>query len=72
MNKHEFKNSTSLKHCDYDDDNKQMEICFTSGNTYHYPNCPKAVYEALKQADSPGTHFHINIRSKYKGVAKKG
>lgn len=66
-NKHVFEKSTSLVHCDYHDDTKTMEICFTSGNTYHYPDVPKTVYEALKTANSPGSHFHTNIRTKHKG-----
>lgn len=61
-NKHTFTNSSSIAHCDYHA-NGTMEIKFTSGVTYHYPNCQREHYEALKKAESPGKHFHKNIRS---------
>lgn len=69
-NKHVFEQSSSLSHCDYDDSCNQMEIKFASGNTYTY-NCPKDVYEALKGAESPGKHFHSNIRNKHVGVKQE-
>lgn len=67
VNKHEFKNSSSIDWCDYDDEKNLMIIKFTSGATYHYPDCHKMNYEALKAAASPGKHFHQNIR-KFKAI----
>ena len=67
MNKHEFKSSSSIKHIDYHEKEGLMEICFTSGSTYHY-KCDRSVYEALKAAKSPGSHFHQNIRDNHKGI----
>lgn len=61
-NKHKFANSTSIEHVDYHDDKSTMEIKFTSGVTYHYPNCNKAHYDGLKAASSPGGYFHSHIR----------
>lgn len=69
-NRHEFEKSSSLSHCDYEDDCSRMEIGFTSGQVYHYENVPKEVYEALKAAKSPGKHFHTEIRTKHKGKKK--
>lgn len=63
-NKHVFNNSTSIEHCDYIDDKDTMVIKFTSGAVYHYPDCSREHYEALKKAESPGKHFHQHIRSK--------
>lgn len=63
-NKHKFSNSSSIEHCDYFDDTSTMELKFTSGQVYHYPDCPKEHFEALKKAESPGKHFHTAIRSK--------
>lgn len=64
-NKHQFKGaSSSIEHCDYYDNTGTMEIKFTSGATYHYPDCPKVHYEALKKAESPGKHFHQHLRSR--------
>lgn len=69
-NEHHFKNSTSIKSCDYDDSSNTMIITFTSGSTYHYPSCKKEHYEALKAASSPGSHFHKSIRNKITGIKK--
>lgn len=71
-NKHHFTNSSSLASCDYHDDTGTMEIEFTSGAVYHYPNCPKSEHEALKKAASAGSHFHSQLRHKYKGVKVRG
>lgn len=64
-NKHEFKNSSSLLHCDYNDAEGVLEICFQGGRTYHY-ECPKHEYEALKNAESAGKHFAAKIRPRYR------
>ena len=66
-NKHKFEGSSSLAHCDYHDDNQTLEIGFTSGACYHYPDCPKQEYEKLKQAESAGKHFHQHLR-RYRAV----
>ncbi len=67
VNHHNFVDSTSISACDYHDDKETLVIHFTSGATYHYPDCPKKEYEALKQAASAGKHFHANLR-KYRGI----
>lgn len=64
---HEFKNSSSILNCDYDDKNQCMTICFVSGGTYKF-ECPKSVYEGLCKSDSPGKHFHSAIKPHYKGT----
>jgi hypothetical protein len=66
-NKHEYKNSSSVKHIDYDDANGEMEICFASGGTYRYPGVHKSMYEAMKKAESPGSYFHKQIKSRFSG-----
>lgn len=70
-NKHHFANSTSIAHCDYHDDKNTLEIGFTSGAVYHYPDCPRHEYDALKKAASAGSHFHQRIRQ-YKSVKVSG
>jgi hypothetical protein len=64
-NSHKFSNSSSISGCDYDDTTKCMTIHFVSGSSHKYANCPRAEFEALRQAASPGKHFHANIRNKY-------
>jgi hypothetical protein len=68
-NKHVFEGSSSIHSCDYEDDTGCMIIKFLSGATHKYPKCPKAEYEALKAAASPGKHFHSKIRKQYKSSA---
>lgn len=63
-NHHKFKGSSSIDHCDFFDDTGTMEIKFSSGAVYHYPDCDKKHYEALKQSESAGKFFHQHIRSK--------
>jgi len=62
-NHHKIANSSSIEHIDYHDDINTLEIKFISGTTYHYPNCSKHHYEALKQAESAGKYFQQNIRA---------
>lgn len=61
-NLHKFDKSKSIEHIDYHDDEKRMEIRFSSGAVYHYPNCEREHYEALKTAASAGAHFHKHCR----------
>jgi hypothetical protein len=70
-NKHHFENSNSLSYCDYHEDKGTLEIGFMSGGCYHYPNCPRSEYEALKKAESAGKHFHVSLRHRYKGIKVK-
>lgn len=70
-NLHHFPGSSSLIHCDYDDEKQIMEIRFTSGQTYRYPGVSKEHYEALKKAESPGKHFHTMIRKQFKHEGAK-
>lgn len=65
-NKHVFKSSTSIEHCDYDEDIKTLKIKFHSGAQEHqYKECPKEIYEGLKAAESPGRFFHQHVRNKF-------
>lgn len=67
QNKHIITNSSSIAHIDWNDKNNTLEICFTSGHTYHYPNCDKKHFAGLKEADSAGKYFQSNIRNQYNG-----
>jgi hypothetical protein len=67
MPKHIIDGSSSISHIDWHDEDDTLEVCFTSGGTYHYPRCDKKHYHALKNAVSAGKYFHENIRSQYQG-----
>lgn len=62
-NHHKVEGSSSISHVDYHDDIGTLELGFTSGHSYHYPDCDKAHYHAIKSADSPGQYFHKHLRS---------
>lgn len=65
-NKHNFDNSSSIKHCDWNE-NDGLIIHFASGGVYHYPDATLDDHKALKEAASPGKHFHANLR-KFRAV----
>lgn len=68
-NKHIFgEKSGSIEHCDYFDKTNTLEIKFSNGGTYHYPDCHKSHYDELVKADSPGGYFHSRLRNKFTGV----
>ena len=54
--------SSSIDSIDYHDDKGTLEIKFVSGAIYHYPECDKEHYEALKTASSAGQYFHRMLR----------
>lgn len=64
-NAHNFKNSSSIRGCDYVDDTGHMIIHFLAGGSHKY-KCPKSVYEGLKNAESPGKYFHASVRKQHK------
>jgi len=67
-NKHSFgAKSSSIEHCDFDDESNTLKIKFCSGPKKHeYQNCSKEIYDGLKAAESPGRFFHANIRNQFK------
>ena len=67
-NKFLFQNSSSIIHADYFEDKNTMEIKFTNGGTYHYPDCHKSHFDGLIAAESPGKYFHSMIRNKLPGT----
>lgn len=66
-NKHHFKDSSSITHIDYIEPDT-LEVCFTSGGTYHHEGFPKPMFEAFKKAQSPGSYYHKQIRNRFKAV----
>ena len=58
-------NSGAIRAVGHDPSNGTLMIQFASGETYHYAGVPRHVHDALLTADSPGKHFHANIRGQY-------
>lgn len=60
---HKFENSSSLASMHHDKDENVLTITFASGKTYQYSDCTHDEFEALKNAESPGRHFQLNIKN---------
>lgn len=67
MAKHHSKlGSSSIDTCSHDDEKNILTIRFTSGQTYHYHDCPKHHYDAIIGAKSAGGYLHKNVLGKFK------
>ena len=64
--KHEFPHSSSIQSCEYDPATKDMHITFVSGGKHKFKDVEQEDFNGFKDHKSPGTHFHTNIRRKYK------
>jgi hypothetical protein len=60
--------SSSIEAVAHDPANKTMTVRFTSGGTYQFEGVTAAQHAELVGAKSVGTHFHQNIRGKFKAV----
>ena len=61
--------SSNIAAVGYDPDGQTLHVKFKgSGQVYTYADVAPEQHEALMGADSIGTHFHANIRSKIKGT----
>ena len=59
-------NSSNIRSVGYDDDARTLHITFHSGKSYTFESVPRDEYDYLLSAESVGSHFHSNIRNKYK------
>lgn len=58
----------------YDPETKTMAVRFQSGDVYHFygeNGVEQHEYEAFKNADSKGSHFHKAIRPKFGNGVKQ-
>ena len=62
MNDHKVFQSSMIQSGSYDSETGTLELHFTSGDTYTAQDVPPSVWQGLKQASSPGRHFHQVIR----------
>ena len=56
--------SSNIKEVGHDPDTNTLGIRFHDGSLFHYPNVTADEHAAFINADSLGSHFHKNIRSK--------
>lgn len=61
----QFVNSSNLYSVDYNPESMILEIEFLKGGTYRYFGVPISVFNALMSADSHGSYFYHNIRTKF-------
>ena len=57
--------STALASASYNDEDETLDITFQNGRSYTYEGVPSEVFEALRDARSPGTYFFQNIKYRY-------
>lgn len=57
--------STALSRASYDPESQTLDITFTSGRSFTYESVPERVFEELRDAPSPGSFYHNNIRDRY-------
>lgn len=50
----------------YDGNTGNMLVEFKLGSVYEYENVPHDLFEQLVKADSVGSFFNINVKSKFK------
>lgn len=55
-------NSSAIQAIRYDRESSNLNITFTSGGSYDYPNVPEEVVLGLTTAESAGRYFHQYIK----------
>jgi hypothetical protein len=58
--------SSQMKYVYYNTETKEMVITFNNDKKYCYSEVPDEVYEALINAESIGSYFIKNVKTKYK------
>lgn len=54
--------SSAILSASYDDQTKEMQITFTTGRTYDFPNVPEDVFDGLASAPSAGQYYAQRIK----------
>jgi hypothetical protein len=57
--------SSMIHAAGYDEDERELEVVFNSGEVYRYENVDKEVYEGLVAADSKGRYMRAHIIDMY-------
>ena len=58
-------NSSTIERIVYDEEAASLFICFRETGRYLYSGVPKAIYEGLKKAPSPGRYFNECIKRRF-------
>ncbi len=60
--------SSMIQSSGYCPETKTMAVEFNGGRTYLFPGVDPEHYKAFRESESPGRHFHNNIRGKYDSI----
>jgi len=63
MPRHNFADSSFIKHIEYDD--SVLIVTFGSNSVWAYYDVPLKIYNELISSDSHGSYFNKNIRNTY-------
>ena len=58
--------SSVIRSFKYDESDQALVITFTSGRRYRYHEAPRAIYQAMKAANSKGEFFNKAIRDRFR------
>jgi KTSC domain len=58
-------NSSLIERILYDEEESTLFICFRETGRYFYSGVPRAIYEGLKKAPSPGRYFNDCIKRRF-------
>jgi KTSC domain len=62
---HKVFQSSMLERGSYNSDTQSLQVTFANGHTYEAQDVPASVWQALKQASSPGRHYHREVKPYY-------
>lgn len=62
--------SSNIQKVGYDSDKLELYVTFHSGKTYIYKRVKIEVYKAMIAAESVGSYFIANVKTKYVFVQK--
>ena len=60
--------SSTIKEIKYNSAKQELEVEFHSGGSYRYREVPEEAHEKFRDAESQGSHFHREIKPKYRCV----
>ena len=57
--------SSNIRSVGYDSESSILEVEFNNGSVYQYVGVPRAEFDGLMSAASPGTYINENIKRRY-------
>lgn len=60
--------SSNIRAVGYDTETQTLRVQFGNGQCYDYPKVPAELHQEFIQAESVGSFFHRNIRTKVTGI----